>query len=111
MLMNSLLNKIFSLVLLLTLSGFTSSLYAAGDIAKGKAKSAMCMACHGPKGISAMSMYPNLAGQKEQYLISSLKAYKLGQRKGGMSSMMTPMAKPLSDQDINNLAAYYSSLQ
>ncbi|MBD2859947.1 cytochrome c [Spongiibacter sp. KMU-158] len=82
----------------------------AGDAAAGKAKSAMCAACHGQDGVSMVPMYPNLKGQKEQYLISSLKAYKAGQRQGGMASTMQGMASGLSDADIENLAAYYSGL-
>ncbi|MDF2177841.1 cytochrome c [Aliiglaciecola sp. CAU 1673] len=79
----------------------------AADIAAGKAKSATCVVCHGSNGISVIPMYPNLAGQKEQYLVLQLKAYRDGERK---NMVMTPMAKPLSDEDIANLAAYYASL-
>ncbi len=81
---------------------------AAGDAAAGKKKAAMCAACHGMDGISKQPIYPNLAGQHEQYLISSLKAYKSGARD---NPIMKPMAAPLSDQDIENLAAYFSSLE
>lgn len=80
----------------------------AGDIAAGKAKSATCAACHGANGISAIPMYPNLAGQKEQYIIKQLKDFKAGKRQ---DPVMAPMAMPLSDEDIANLAAYYASLK
>ena len=80
---------------------------AAGDIQAGKAKSATCAACHGSNGISMIPMYPNLAGQKEQYLVLALKAYRDGTRQ---NMVMSPMAKPLSDEDIANLAAYFASL-
>ena len=76
-----------------------------------KAKSAVCAACHGAEGISAVPIYPNLKGQKEVYLASALKAYKAGQRGGGMSMLMTPQASQLTDADIANLAAYYASLK
>ncbi|MBN7820806.1 c-type cytochrome [Bowmanella yangjiangensis] len=79
----------------------------AGDIAAGKAKSATCAACHGANGISQIPMYPNLAGQKEQYLALQMKAFRDGERK---NMVMAPMAKPLSDEDIANLSAYYASL-
>lgn len=79
----------------------------AADKDAGKAKSAVCVACHGSNGISAIPMYPNLAGQKEAYLAIALKAYRDGTRK---NMVMAPMAKPLSDEDIANLAAYYASL-
>lgn len=80
----------------------------AADIAAGKAKSAMCAACHGANGISAIDMYPNLAGQKKGYTVSQLKAFKSGTRK---NPIMGPMSMGLSDADIDNLAAYYASLK
>jgi len=80
----------------------------AGDAAAGKAKSAMCGACHGASGVSAVPMYPNLAGQKEAYLVKQLKDFKAGTRK---DPVMSSMAAPLSDADIANLAAYFSSLK
>ncbi|MBY6195293.1 c-type cytochrome [Marinobacter hydrocarbonoclasticus] len=83
---------------------------AAGDIEAGKAKAAVCAACHGQNGISQVPIYPNLAGQKEQYLVASLKAYKAGQRQGGQAPVMQGQATALSDADIANLAAYYASL-
>ncbi|MBL1418710.1 MAG: cytochrome c [Moritella sp.] len=84
---------------------------AGGDIAAGKAKAAVCAACHGAAGISAVPMYPNLAGQKEMYLVNALKAYKTGQRTGGMAPIMAGQAMALSDADINNVAAYFASLK
>ena len=81
---------------------------AAGDAAAGKAKSAVCAGCHGANGISAAPIYPNLAGQKEAYLAAQIKAFRDGTR---ANAIMAPMAKPLSDADIDNLAAYYSSLK
>ncbi|MFW2422448.1 MAG: c-type cytochrome [Porticoccaceae bacterium] len=80
----------------------------AGDAAAGKAKAMMCAGCHGPAGISNNDMWPNLAGQKQGYLASSLKAYRSGERK---NAMMAGMARGLSDTDIANLAAYFSSLK
>ena len=82
----------------------------AGDAAAGKAKAAVCAGCHGPAGISTVDMFPNLAGQKAGYLVSAMKAYKDGNRSGGSAATMVGMAKALSDEDIANLAAYYSSL-
>ena len=79
----------------------------AGDIAAGKAKSMTCMACHGSAGISPNDIWPNLAGQKEGYLIKQIKAFRDG---GRTDPMMAPMVRPLSDDDIENLAAYFSSL-
>jgi cytochrome c553 len=85
-----------------------ASVATAGDAAAGKAKAAMCAGCHGVNGISAAPIYPNLAGQKEAYLVAQLKAFREGTR---VNAIMAPMAKPLSDADIDNLAAYFSSLK
>ncbi|MBR9909575.1 MAG: cytochrome c [Gammaproteobacteria bacterium] len=82
----------------------------AGDAAAGKAKAAVCTACHGADGKAMIPTYPNLAGQNAQYLELSMKAYKNGQRSGGQAAIMAGMAAPLSDTDIANLAAYFSSL-
>lgn len=84
---------------------------AAGDAAAGKAKAAVCAACHGADGIALIPGYPNLKGQNEQYLVSSLKAYKSKERSGGMAMVMQPQAAMLSDADIENLAAYFASLK
>jgi len=87
--------------------GLMSQPIFAADVAAGKAKSATCVACHGSNGISMIPMYPNLAGQKEQYLVLQLKAFRDGERK---NMVMAPMAAGLSDTDIANLSAYFSSL-
>ena len=79
---------------------------AAGDAAAGKSKSAVCVACHGPTGTSPNPLWPNLAGQKAPYMVKQLKDFKSGARK---DPIMEPMASPLSDQDMENLAAFYSS--
>ena len=79
----------------------------AGDIEAGKAKAAVCSSCHGPAGISIAPIWPNLAGQKEQYLVKQIKAFRDGVRQ---DPTMQPMVGNLSDTDIDNLAAYYSSL-
>lgn len=80
----------------------------AADVEAGKAKAAMCSACHGANGISAVPMYPNLAGQKAAYLEKQLKDFKSGARK---DPVMAPMAMGLSDEDIKNISAYFSSLK
>ena len=79
----------------------------AADIEAGKVKAATCAGCHGPAGISSNPMWPNLAGQQPGYLVKQLKAFRDGTRS---DPMMTPMASPLTDEDIANLAAYYTNL-
>lgn len=84
---------------------------AAGDVAAGQAKAAVCAACHGADGIAVIPGYPNLKGQNEQYIAASIKAYKQGQRTGGLAPVMQAQANLLSDEDIANLAAFYASLK
>ncbi|BDX08530.1 c-type cytochrome [Planctobacterium marinum] len=96
-----------SLLVFAVLSATSHLSLAAGDPAKGKAKATTCAACHGANGISMIPNYPNLAGQKELYLVDAIKAYRDGTRK---NPVMSPMAAALSDEDIANLAAYFSSL-
>lgn len=88
----------------------TTVVHAAGDADAGKGKSAACAACHGANGIGIAPTFPNLAGQKADYLVAQLKAFKSGERKGANAAMMAPMAAGLSEQDMMDLAAYYSSL-
>lgn len=79
----------------------------AADIAAGKALATRCSACHGRAGIAATPDAPNLAGQNEAYLSAQLTAFHTGARQNEMMSMM---AKPLTDTQIADLAAYYHSL-
>lgn len=80
----------------------------AADAAAGAEKIATCAACHGVDGQSSAPIYPNLAGQPPAYLELALKAYRAGDREGGMSAVMTPQATRLTDEDIADMAAYYS---
>ncbi|RJX71705.1 cytochrome c [Vibrio sinensis] len=97
---------------MLTIAGvFSGQALAAGDIAAGQAKAAVCAACHGADGIAMIPGYPNLKGQNEQYLALSLNAYKKQERTGGLAAVMQAQASMLNDADIANLAAYYSSLK
>ena len=82
------------------------SVQAAGNAEAGKTKSATCMACHGPDGNSANPIWPKLAGQHPEFIKKQLTDFKSGARK---NDMMSPMAMPLSEQDVEDLAAYFSS--
>ena len=80
----------------------------AQDAAAGKAKAAACTVCHGPLGVAVAPDAPNLAGQPASYLAEQLKAYRGGARK---HEIMSLMAKPLTDADIANLAAWFSAVK
>ena len=95
---------------LFAILGLASFAVAAGDAvqddaAAGKAKSALCAACHGVDGNSVIPMNPNLAGLGEQYIAAQLAAFKSGKRQ---NATMRGMVAALSSQDMLDLAAYYA---
>jgi cytochrome c553 len=91
---------------LLSLALLPQAALAKGDPAAGKVKAKTCEACHGPDGKSIAPNYPNLAGQHASYLVKALADYRAGRRN---NPIMGPMAAPLTDQDIEDLAAWYAS--
>lgn len=97
-------NKLKAAILSLLLAGTTTLVFAQSA---APAKAAQCFACHGADGVSKMPDAPNLAGQNEAYLVKALHDFKFGKRE---NEVMNLMAKPLSDEDINQLAAYYSRI-
>ncbi len=84
-----------------------SPLFAMGDAEAGKAKSATCAACHGAQGISAIPLNPNLAGQVPGYISAQLADFKAGIRK---NAIMLGQSINLSQEDMDDLDAYYASL-
>ena len=87
---------------------FSCTAYAAPDVAAGKEKAGMCFNCHGAEGNSKNSNFPILAGQKPAYIVNQLRAFREGTRENGM---MQNMAANLTDQEINNLAAFFASVK
>lgn len=80
---------------------------AGGDPAAGFEKSQVCQSCHGKTGNESVDpSYPKLAGQHEDYLVHSLKSYKYGVRE---NAVMVNFAAQLSEQDIEDIAAYYAA--
>lgn len=81
-------------------------------VSAGREKFVQCASCHGSDGRSAvMPEYPKIGGQNGAYVVTALKAYRGGRRQGTYASIMAEVAKPLSDDDIANLAAYIESLE
>jgi cytochrome c553 len=82
---------------------------AQGDVKAGRSKAeSVCAVCHGVDGRAKIPEAPNIAGQSENYLIKQLTAFKSGERK---NEMMSIVSQSLSDADIENLAAYYSAIE
>ena len=102
----------FSVAIITVFFGFivNGNVYA-GSVEEGKNKVSMCVGCHGiPNYKTAFPKtyrVPRIAGQKSEYLVSALKAYRAGERS---HPSMKAVAGSMTDQDIADIAAYYSSL-
>ncbi|TFF27327.1 cytochrome c [Jiella endophytica] len=80
----------------------------AADLAVAKKKAGECTPCHGLNGIAVQPDAPNLAGDSAYYLTAQLKAFRAGERQ---HEQMSIIAKGLSDEDIDDLAAWYSAIE
>lgn len=100
-------------VIALSLSAVPAVAQSGPDaLAAGREKFVQCASCHGADGRSTvMPAYPKIGGQSAAYVVNALKAYREGRRQGTYAAMMAEVAKPLSDADIINLAAYVESLE
>jgi len=90
-----------------TILSMAASLPALADAEAEQMAKTLCAGCHGPNGISTNPIWPNLAGQKAEYTAIQLRAYRDGKRK---DPNMNGLAQPLTDDQINELAAYYAKL-
>ncbi|MBS83365.1 MAG: cytochrome C [Gammaproteobacteria bacterium] len=98
------IKKLFLIYFIFFLIPF-NNIYASGNYEAGKSKSQTCIACHGIDGNSTNKIYPKLAGQYKDYLVNTLLGYKSGKRK---NAIMNGFAANLTEQDINDLALYFS---
>lgn len=85
----------------------SASAEPVGDARAGKAKAGLCAACHGPDGISVNPLWPSLAGQHPAYLAKQIRAFRDGER---VEPTMQPFVQDLTDQDVEDLAAFYAEL-
>ena len=98
----------YSTLLLAALIALSGSAEATGDVEAGKARAAVCAACHGADGNKSIdNNTPKLAGQYQGYLVKVLQDYRAGIR---VNAIMNAQASTLKDQDIEDLAAYFASL-
>jgi cytochrome c553 len=100
------MKNLIALVLIAFL-GVVGTAFAGGDAAAGKVKAGVCAGCHGANG-EGVKPNPPLAGMKEDQLIQALKDFKSGKR---ANPVMKTFATQLSDQDMANVAAHFSSLK
>lgn len=98
--------KLVAALSVVAVLGWSASALAAGSKEAGQAKAATCSACHGMDGNSVNPEWPTIAGQHDTYILTQLKAFKAGDRQ---NPLMSPMAMILSDEDMADLAAYFSS--
>mgnify|MGYP003967855771 FL=1 len=103
------MNKLSIYIKISFLIIFSANIHA-GDIAKGKEKSVTCVACHGELGVSVSPIWPKLAGQHESYLSSQLHEFKKGMDGQRNNAVMYGISMTLSNEDIDDLSAYYASL-
>lgn len=88
---------------------FSSVVFSKGNVAEGLKKAEqVCVACHGLDGLGIDDTYPKLAGQFADYMVKALSDYKSGDRK---NAIMSGFAASLTEQDMENVAAYYSRLK
>jgi cytochrome c553 len=100
------MRKILAVAVLAAALGTHTVARAEGSAEAGRGKSAVCAACHGPDGNSANPEWPSLAGQHASYIVAQLEAFAGG---GRQNPLMSPIAEPLSDEDRQDLAAYYAA--
>lgn len=100
------MNKFAMTAVVLGAVAFTSNVAATGDAAAGQKKASTCAACHGADGNSASGQFPKLAGQSADYIVRELQRFKTGERK---NPIMAGMAAGLSEQDMQNVAAWFAS--
>ena len=103
------MNKLLYFINFLLLSVFSLDI-SAGDVEKGKEKSAACITCHGDAGVSINPAWPKLAGQHASYIASQLYEFRSGPNGKRNNAVMYGIALTLSDADIEDLSAYYASL-
>jgi cbb3-type cytochrome c oxidase subunit III len=112
--MNSRVLSIASLAALVLAAQAGADSLVSGSAEAGKARSAVCSACHGQDGNSVNPLWPNLAGQHATYIVAQLKTFREGGNEPDdarrSDPLMSPQAMQLSDDDIANLAVYFESL-
>ncbi|MGF1874521.1 cytochrome c [Photobacterium frigidiphilum] len=111
--------KALSYIAICTSIAFSSTSFASDNVSAsitttdtnaGKIKAYTCQFCHGSNGIAANPAYPSINGQNEQYLYQSMKAYQNGERTNTMGKMMKQQLSSLQNQDLADIAAYYSMM-
>ena len=102
------MTKLTGIILTSALAVLSTTAFAGGDVAAGKAKFAMCQGCHGANGVSTNPANPSLTGKDAAFVKEQLTAFKTGKR---VNATMQAMTAGLNEADIENLAAYVGTLK
>lgn len=101
-------SRLITLTLFVSIPAISSPL--GGDAEAGKLKAFSCQFCHGTNGIATQPGYPHLNGQNDRYLFNSMKAYQNNERTGAYDDMMKQQLSMMQDQDLADIAAFYSKM-
>jgi cytochrome c553 len=81
-----------------------------GNPELGEMKAPSCVFCHNPNGAPTQANYPNLNGQNSLYLFNAMKAYQNDERQGAMAELMKAQLQNLTEEDLKDIAAFYSTI-
>ncbi|EDL55591.1 cytochrome c-554(548) [Vibrio mediterranei AK1] len=102
-------NNIFTVIALMAISSVADA-NEFGNPELGEMKAPSCVFCHNPNGAPSQPNYPNLNGQNSLYLFNAMKAYQNDERQGAMAELMKAQLQNLTEEDLKDIAAFYSTI-
>ncbi|MGX9521949.1 cytochrome c [Vibrio mediterranei] len=102
-------NNILTVIALMAISSVADA-NEFGNPELGEMKAPSCVFCHNPNGAPSQANYPNLNGQNSLYLFNAMKAYQNDERQGAMAELMKAQLQNLTEEDLKDIAAFYSTI-
>lgn len=102
-------NNILTVIALMAISSVADA-NEFGNPELGEMKAPSCVFCHNPNGAPTQANYPNLNGQNSLYLFNAMKAYQNDERQGAMAELMKAQLQNLTEEDLKDIAAFYSTI-
>ncbi|WP_240205425.1 cytochrome c [Vibrio sp. CyArs1] len=102
-------NNILTVIALMAISSVADA-NEFGNPELGEMKAPSCVFCHNPNGAPTQANYPNLSGQNSLYLFNAMKAYQNDERQGAMAELMKAQLQNLTEEDLKDIAAFYSTI-
>ncbi|MDA0107407.1 cytochrome c [Vibrio sp. La 4.2.2] len=102
-------NNILTVIALMAISSVADA-NEFGNPELGEMKAPSCVFCHNPNGAPSEAIYPNLNGQNSLYLFNAMKAYQNDERQGAMAELMKAQLQNLTEEDLKDIAAFYSTI-